>query len=81
MAPSAIDTQPEPAIPHLTSNLKQHAASNGITQKEPLKYSGSLDTYDSFDVTSVIGREFPSLQLSTIVDDDAKIRDLAITGS
>lgn len=54
----------------------------GITQSasfpEPLTYSGSLDNYDSSDVTSVIGREFPKLQLSEILNDDAKIRDLAI---
>ncbi|EXJ54952.1 uncharacterized protein A1O5_12863 [Cladophialophora psammophila CBS 110553] len=49
--------------------------------REPLKYSGSLDQYQSFDVTKVIGREFPDLQLSEILHDDAKIRDLAITVS
>jgi hypothetical protein len=47
----------------------------------PLKYSGSLDDYEQFDVTAVIGREFPKLQLSEILNNDAKIRDLAITGS
>jgi hypothetical protein len=31
-------------------------------------------------VTSVIGREFPKVQLTDILKDDAKIRDLAITG-
>jgi hypothetical protein len=46
----------------------------------PLEYSGSLNAFEHFDVTAVIGREFPKLQLSQIVDDDAKIRDLAITG-
>ncbi len=46
----------------------------------PLKYSGSLDNYEYFDVTSVIGREYPKVQLSEILKDDAKIRDLAITG-
>ncbi len=44
----------------------------------PLKYSGSLDGYEQFDVTAVIGREFPKLQLSSILHDDAKVRDLAI---
>jgi len=44
----------------------------------PLKYSGSLDEYESFDVTSVIGREYPKVQLSDILNDDNKIRDLAI---
>ncbi|KAH8807968.1 alpha-ketoglutarate-dependent sulfonate dioxygenase [Xylogone sp. PMI_703] len=46
--------------------------------REPLKYSGTLDQYESFDVTNVIGREYPKLQLSEILNDDAKIRDLAI---
>jgi len=47
----------------------------------PLKYSGSLDQYKSTDTTPIIGREFPDLQLSDILSDDAKIRDLAITVS
>jgi len=46
--------------------------------REPLKYAGTLDQYESFDVTNVIGREFPKLQLIDILNDDAKIRDLAI---
>ncbi|KAF2395493.1 alpha-ketoglutarate-dependent sulfonate dioxygenase [Trichodelitschia bisporula] len=44
----------------------------------PLKYSGSLDVYESHDVTPVIGKEFPRLQLTDILGDDSKIRDLAI---
>ena len=47
---------------------------------KPLKYSGSLDSFEHFDVTAVIGREFPKLQLSQIIEDDVKIRDLAIIG-
>lgn len=46
----------------------------------PLKYSGTLDDYDHFDVTAIIGREFPGLQLSQILHDDEKLRDLAILG-
>ncbi len=46
----------------------------------PLKYSGSLDSYEQFDLTPVIGREFPRLQLNDILNDDAKIRDLAVLG-
>jgi hypothetical protein len=45
-----------------------------------LKYSGSLDSYEQFDTTAVIGHEFPHLQLSKILHDDTKIRDLAILG-
>lgn len=55
---------------------------NGLTQSsafpQPLTYSGSLDAYESHDVTNVIGREFPKLQLSEILSDDAQVRDLAI---
>ncbi|KAG0647374.1 alpha-ketoglutarate-dependent sulfonate dioxygenase [Hyphodiscus hymeniophilus] len=54
----------------------------GITQSSsfpaPLQNFGTLDNYESFDVTSVIGREFPKLQLTSILNDDEKIRDLAI---
>ncbi|CAH0051657.1 unnamed protein product [Clonostachys solani] len=47
--------------------------------QEPLEYSGTLDQYNAFDVTPVIGREFPSVQLSDLLKDEAKIRDLGIT--
>ncbi|OAA35927.1 alpha-ketoglutarate-dependent sulfonate dioxygenase [Metarhizium rileyi] len=47
----------------------------------PLKYSGTLDEYYHVDLTPVIGREFPKLQLTEILDDDDKIRDLAVTVS
>lgn len=50
------------------------------TRRLPLTYSGSLDSYKSFDLTPVIGREFPDVQLSTLLSDDRKIRDLAILG-
>ncbi|KAL6239648.1 hypothetical protein BDW75DRAFT_249738 [Aspergillus navahoensis] len=49
--------------------------------REPLKYSGSLDGFKSFDVTPITGREFPDLQLTDILNDDQKIRDLAISVS
>lgn len=51
---------------------------SGTRLSGPLKYSGSLDEHKSFDVTNVIGREFPELQLTEILSDDVKIRDLAI---
>jgi hypothetical protein len=50
--------------------------------KEPLKVSGALPT-DYFDVTSIIGREYPTLQLSELMTSprrDEYVRDLAITG-
>jgi len=49
-------------------------------QRKPLQYSGSLDSYKAFDVTPVIGREFADLQLSTLLSDDRRLRDLAILG-
>ncbi|OGM48528.1 taurine catabolism dioxygenase TauD [Aspergillus bombycis] len=70
--------------PHLTDSIpvtddgfssKPHDASrlNG-----PLKYSGSLDQYEAFDLTAAIGREFSMVQLSEILHDDVKIRDLGV---
>jgi hypothetical protein len=54
------------------------------SHREPLKLSGVLDQYKSFDVTPVIGKEFPDAQLIDWLNapnSDDLIRDLAITGS
>ena len=83
MAPSAIDTEPAPAVAEITNGVKKLLSSPNKTsslKRAPLVYSGSLDEYDSFDVTNIIGREFPHLQISDILQDDQKIRDLAILG-
>ncbi|KKY21675.1 putative family taurine [Phaeomoniella chlamydospora] len=72
MAPIALEN--DPVVEIRTKEKKS-------SQREPLKYSGSLDEYKSFDVTNVIGREYPDLQLSGILKDDQKLRDLAITVS
>jgi hypothetical protein len=80
MAPS-IELAPSfaaPSIGDIKSSVQKLTTSGLI--REPLKYSGSLDEYRSFDVTPVIGREFPELQLTDILNDDQKIRDLAISG-
>ena len=87
MAPPAVDAD-VPDQAQLSSSL-----SKGITEKAavsspssasrlagPLQYAGTLDIYESFDSTAVIGREFPTLQLSEILNDDAKLRDLAVLG-
>lgn len=50
--------------------------------KEPLKLSGALDQYKSFDVTPVIGREYEDVNLVELLrapNSDDLIRDLAIT--
>ena len=48
--------------------------------RSPLKSSGSLKEYDNFNTTPIIGTEFPHVQLTEILKDEAKIRDLAILG-
>jgi hypothetical protein len=50
--------------------------------RQPLKLSGALDAFKSFDVTPVIGREFPTVNLVDWLNapnSDELIRDLAIT--
>jgi hypothetical protein len=52
------------------------------THKEPLKLSGALDQYKSFDVTPIIGREFPEVSLKELLEapnSDELLRELAIT--
>ena len=51
-------------------------------QTQWLKTSGTLDQYKSFDVTPVIGREFPQASLKEWIEApnaDELLRDLAIT--
>jgi hypothetical protein len=90
MAPSSTNIDVAPTTQD-TSNLallsKAKLAVTGETTTaatpvtKPLKYSGALDGYKSFDVTNVIGREYPEANLLEILKDDEKIRDLAITVS
>ena len=66
------------------------AVSNGHTEelhsilsKTPLKLSGVLDQFKSFDITPVIGKEFPNANLVDWLrapNSDELLRDLAITG-
>jgi hypothetical protein len=80
MAPSA-DISPQPAVLDTAStNLSSKIKTGSRYIREPLKYSGSLDEYKSLDVTPVIGREFIDVQLTDLLNDDQKLRDLAITG-
>jgi hypothetical protein len=61
--------------------------SNEESQKEwkpqaPLQLSGALDSYKSFDVTPIIGKEFVDVNLKDWLrapNSDELIRDLAIT--
>jgi len=50
--------------------------------RAPLKLSGALNAFESFDVTPVIGREFPNASLKDFLcapNSDEILRDLAIT--
>ena len=50
--------------------------------RELLKLAGALDSYEYFDVTPVIGREYPKANLVEFLDasnSDELLRDLAIT--
>lgn len=67
MAPTAISVEDE--TPRVQTG----------TGKKPLKSTGSLDSYKHFDVTPVIGTEFPETNIvEDILSSDEKIRDLAI---
>ncbi|KAL2005094.1 hypothetical protein VTN00DRAFT_2944 [Thermoascus crustaceus] len=77
MAPGAVEVEVPTGPVSTVEQLKATAAQPELIRK-PLKYSGSLDEYRHFDVTPVIGTEFPEVQLTDILNDDNKIRDLAI---
>ncbi|KAJ6442391.1 taurine dioxygenase [Purpureocillium lavendulum] len=73
MAPAVVDAPPAD-IPVVTKGA--------TALPKPAKASGVLDQYESFDVTPIIGREFPSAKLVEWLNapnSDELIRDLAIT--
>lgn len=86
--PVAVATPPQPLI-------DIHAATTTFDQlkakklyaadaypRPPLKYSGSLDKFEHFDVTPVIGREYPTTSIVDLLEapnSDELLRDLAIT--
>lgn len=85
MAPSATEVETRASVPVVAKTVVAPDSIDHVTglmksasYPTPLSYSGTLDSYEHFDVTSVIGREFPKLQITDILNDDAKLRDLAI---
>lgn len=79
MAPAVdIASVTPPAESDIKSKVQNTSSSALI--RNPYKYSGSLDEYRRVEVTPVIGSEFPEVQLTDILNDDNKVRDLAITG-
>lgn len=72
MAPTAVETTP--ALPILT---KGKVAA-------PLRATGALKDLESFEVTPVIGREYPKANLVDLLkapNSDELIRDLAVTST
>ena len=79
MAPPAAEVDIAPVTSNgAVKSIGKRPTASAVPAYTPLQYSGSLDEYESFDVTKIIGREFPSLQLSSILHSDEAIRDLAI---
>lgn len=75
MAPSTI----EAALPQ---SIQEKVLTKATRDRQPLNLSGTLDSFKSFDVTPVIGREFPEVQLTDLLNapnSDELLRDLAIT--
>lgn len=83
MSPPAADVDTPstaPAVQPVVKPAKGTETNSASRLDGPLSYSGSLDAEEQFDITAVIGREFPKLQLSEILKDDNKLRDLAVLG-
>jgi proline racemase len=73
MAPSIAQVAIPAETPSVTKNIRS-----------PLKATGSLDAFEKFNVTSVIGTEFRQgvqiAQLLSAPNSDDIIRDLALLG-
>lgn len=88
MAPQSVESLTSPS-PQPVLNKKAAPNSNGHVAeleepafKKPLKLSGVLDQFRSFDVTPNIGREFEEGNLAEWLrapNSDELIRELAIT--
>ena len=69
----------------LTNSIQAvKSAYEASAHRQPLKLSGALDKFDFFDVTPVIGKEFPTANLkdwSEAPNADELLRDLAITST
>lgn len=73
MAPGLVEPQ---------AQVQDPVSSKAAPQFQPLKLSGALDSYESFEVTPTIGREYPKANLVEWLNapnSDELIRDLAIT--
>lgn len=74
---SSITETTTPVVPVVEEKLTL----KGLERK-PLELTGALDAFESFDVTPVIGREFPNASLKDFLrapNSDDLLRDLAVT--
>lgn len=78
MAPSVVSTIVESA----ENTESRNSVKITTAVRQPLEYRGKLDEFNSFDVTPVIGREFPDAKLVDWLqapNSDELLRDLAVT--
>lgn len=78
MSPSATEAQTVPK-PSSTENSGKAAVKS---EEKWVKSTGALDQFESFDVTPVIGREFPNVNLVEWLqapNADELLRELALT--
>ncbi|KAJ5243177.1 Taurine catabolism dioxygenase TauD/TfdA [Penicillium citrinum] len=74
---SSITETTTPVVPVVEEKLTL----KGL-ERRPLELTGALDAFESFDVTPVIGREFPNANLKDFLrapNSDDLLRDLAVT--
>lgn len=91
MAPHSEEVSLRPAEPGTQDNIAVKGqpsstveASTKTQYPKPLELKGVLNQFKSFEVTPVIGKEFPEANLLEWLrapNSDELLRDLAITGS
>jgi hypothetical protein len=68
MAPSAIEVYPTASLHDLKDKAQEIVSQQTAPAKlikTPMKLTGALDKFESFDLTPVIGKEFPLAQART----------------
>ena len=79
MSPSATEYH---SVTEISNGTEKHFKGKNALIIEPLKPTGILDQFKSFDVTPVIGKEFPEADLVEWLrapNSDELLRELAIT--
>ena len=79
---SKKEDAPAPAVQEPQAEAQKKEPKLETQHKDPLKLSGALDHFESFEVTPTIGREYVGVNLAKWLkapNSDELIRDLAIT--